>query len=83
MAKKQNDMALYLFHQGTNYESYRYLGCHVAVKGGIFVYTFRTWAPNAKSVSVVGDFLSAEDIEKCHEISERTGVALRVREYIS
>lgn len=33
--------------------------------------------------SVVGDFLSAEDIEKCHEISERTGVALRVREYIS
>lgn len=33
--------------------------------------------------SVVGDFLSAEDIEKCHEISEKTGVALRVREYIS
>ena len=33
--------------------------------------------------SVVGDFLSAEDIAKCHEISERTGVALRVREYIS
>lgn len=33
--------------------------------------------------SVVGDFLTAEDIEKCHEISERTGVALRVREYIS
>ena len=33
--------------------------------------------------SVVGDFLNAEDIEKCHEISERTGVALRVREYIS
>jgi TatD family-associated radical SAM protein len=33
--------------------------------------------------SVVGDFLSAEDIEKCREISKKTGVALRVREYIS
>ena len=33
--------------------------------------------------SVVGDFLSSDEIEECYKISERTGVPLRVREYIS
>ena len=45
-----------LFHSGENYHAYRYMGAH---KGGILGKEgvwFRTWAPNAKSVSVVGDF---------------------------
>lgn len=48
--------ALYLFHQGTYYNSYEFLGCHTEVKKGEGGATFRVWAPNAKSVSVVGDF---------------------------
>ena len=47
---------LELFHSGENYHAYRYMGAH---KGGILGKEgvwFRTWAPNAKSVSVVGDF---------------------------
>lgn len=43
---------VYLFHQGTNYHAYNLLGCHVENAGA----WFRCWAPNAKSVSVVGDF---------------------------
>lgn len=43
---------IYLFHQGTNYHSYNLLGCHTE-SGGAW---FRCWAPNAKQVSVVGDF---------------------------
>lgn len=70
MAKKQNDLALYLFHQGTNYQAYRYLGCHVTVKGGRFSYTFRTWAPNAKSVFVVGDFCGWEQGIAMERISQ-------------
>ena len=48
-----NDLALYLFKQGTNYKAYEYLGAHRESKG---VYTFRVWAPNADAVYIAGDF---------------------------
>jgi len=55
-AKKQKtdsgNLAAYLFHEGTNFRAYRYLGAHFCKEGVIF----RVWAPNAASVSVVGDF---------------------------
>ncbi len=50
------DLQNYLFHQGTNYNSYDYLGAHLTVKNGESGVLFRVWAPNAKSVSVIGDF---------------------------
>ena len=56
--KNQNEWAQYYFHQGTNYEAYKYLGCHCAQKDGVFCYSFRTWAPNAQNVAVEGDFNS-------------------------
>ena len=43
---------IYLFHQGTYYHAYNLLGCHPE-NGGAW---FRVWAPNAKAISVVGDF---------------------------
>ncbi len=51
-----NDFPLYLFYQGKNYEAYRFFGVHSKKKGRGKSYTFRVWAPNAVSVSVVGDF---------------------------
>ncbi len=51
-----NDFPLYLFYQGKNYEAYRFFGVHASKKGRSKVFTFRVWAPNAVSVSVVGDF---------------------------
>ena len=50
------DLPTYLFHQGTNYKSYEFLGAHFGEKDGKSGVFFRTWAPRAKSVSVVGDF---------------------------
>ncbi|MDY6024424.1 MAG: 1,4-alpha-glucan branching protein GlgB [Candidatus Borkfalkiaceae bacterium] len=53
---KNEEFPLYLFHQGTNYNAYKIMGAHFGVfenKKGVF---FRTWAPRATSVSVVGDF---------------------------
>ena len=48
---------LYLFHQGTNYTAYRFLGCHMTRDAaGQYHYTFRTWAPKAHHVYVVGEF---------------------------
>ena len=37
--------------------AYEYLGCHRSNSG----YVFRVWAPNAKSVSVVGSFNNWDD----------------------
>ena len=51
MEKKDNDQ-LYLFHQGTYYQAYEYMGAHPYKDG----YIFRTWAPNATRVQIVGDF---------------------------
>ena len=45
-------MAAYLFHQGTNFYAYEYLGMHIEGESVIF----RVWAPNAEFVSVCGDF---------------------------
>ncbi len=38
------------------YESYRYYGAHIIEKDGRKGVVFRVFAPNAKSVSVTGDF---------------------------
>jgi len=40
------------FSAGNCTNAYEFMGCHKSKKG----YTFRVWAPNAKSVRVVGDF---------------------------
>ncbi len=44
---------LELFHKGEQFHAYRFMGVHPAQKE---TYRFLLWAPNAKSVSVVGDF---------------------------
>lgn len=46
----------YLFHEGTNYRSYEYLGVNLNVSNGHYVYTFRVWAPNALNVGLISDF---------------------------
>ena len=51
-----NDLPLYLFHQGTNYSAYDFMGAHFTVRNGKNGVVFRVWAPKADRVSVVGDF---------------------------
>ena len=47
---------LHLFHQGENSHAYEFFGSHRDVQDGKPGAVFRVWAPNARSVSVVGDF---------------------------
>ena len=47
---------LHLFYQGKNFESWRFFGAHTVKRGRGQYTVFRVWAPNAVSVSVVGDF---------------------------
>jgi len=51
-----DDMALHLFSQGRNFEAYRLLGALPEIRNGTSGVCFRTWAPNAARVSVIGDF---------------------------
>lgn len=54
--KMKNDLADYLFHQGTNCKTYEYLGSHLIKRHGKSGAVFRVWAPSADGVSLVGDF---------------------------
>ncbi|RYL93246.1 1,4-alpha-glucan branching protein GlgB [Sporolactobacillus sp. THM19-2] len=51
-----NDIDLYLFHEGTLHEGYKVFGAHYEKNGDVEGFRFTVWAPNAKWVSVVGDF---------------------------
>ena len=46
----------YLFKEGTHYHLFNKLGAHMVGKDGIDGVYFAVWAPNAKEVSLVGDF---------------------------
>ncbi len=52
MTNTPNSLAPFLFHQGTNYHAFEYLGVH---KVGD-TYSFRVWAPHAREAYVVGVF---------------------------
>ena len=47
---------IYLFREGTHTRLYRKLGSHVAKVDGSAGTHFAVWAPNARQVSVIGDF---------------------------
>jgi len=44
---------IYLFREGTHATLYNSLGCHLRDEGGAH---FAVWAPNARAVSVIGDW---------------------------
>lgn len=50
------DHDVYLFKQGRHFRLYEKLGAHVVENQGVAGTFFAVWAPNAKSVSVIGDF---------------------------
>lgn len=50
------DMDAYLFSEGTHHQIYDVLGAHIREMNGVKGVSFAVWAPNAKRVSVVGDF---------------------------
>mgnify|MGYP000465144554 CR=1 FL=1 len=47
---------LYLFHQGNLFQSYELMGSHLVEEDGKAGVRFTVWAPNASSISVLGDF---------------------------
>ncbi|NMA82342.1 MAG: 1,4-alpha-glucan branching protein GlgB [Epulopiscium sp.] len=50
------ELDAYLFHEGTYYKSYNFLGSHPIELDGKKVVRFVVWAPRAKEVYLIGDF---------------------------
>ena len=50
------EMDIYLFKEGTHTKLYEKMGSHIMERDGVRGVYFAVWAPNAKSVSVRGDF---------------------------
>ena len=51
-------MDYYGFYTGKVFDAYRYLGAHAEREG----VTFRTFAPSAQRISLIGEFSSWEDV---------------------
>ena len=53
---KDTDFDAHLFHEGTYYKSYEFLGAHPLEIDGKDYVRFVVWAPRAKEVYLIGDF---------------------------
>ncbi|MFC1976673.1 1,4-alpha-glucan branching protein GlgB [Chloroflexota bacterium] len=51
-----SDDDLYIFNEGSHYRLYEKLGAHSTSIGGVEGTYFAVWAPNARQVSVIGEF---------------------------
>jgi 1,4-alpha-glucan branching enzyme len=51
-----SDFDIHLLGEGTHWQSYDKLGAHLRTIDGVSGVNFAVWAPNAKGVSVVGNF---------------------------
>ena len=67
----ENDVPLYLFHEGSNSNAYEYFGSHRKNKNTV---VFRVWAPDAKNVSVTGDFNDWSQTENPMKLLKNSGV---------
>ena len=67
----KNRTELELFHSGELFHAYNFMGAHRTTHNGVDGIMFRTWAPNAKSVSVVGNFNNWDrNVNRMYRISD-------------
>ena len=66
---KKNDLGEYLFHQGPNFSSYKFLGCNREHNEAEDCFVFRVWAPNADAVELVSDIYGWSKPQKMKKIN--------------
>jgi 1,4-alpha-glucan branching enzyme len=68
------DLDLHLLAEGTHHRSWERLGAHLVTQRGVAGVAFAVWAPNAKRVSVVGDFDNWDGRRHPMRFHERHGI---------
>ncbi|MDR0751097.1 MAG: 1,4-alpha-glucan branching protein GlgB [Christensenellaceae bacterium] len=56
MRIEKAEVPIIRFNEGTNYEAYRMMKLYYVSNAGKKMWRFRCWAPNALSVSIIGNF---------------------------
>ncbi len=74
MTSGLSDLDLHLFGEGNHHHIHRKLGAHVEVRDGVAGTRFAVWAPNARRVSVVGDFNQWDGNRNVMERRAQSGV---------
>ena len=64
----------FLFGEGTYYYSYQKLGAHAVKSDGVCGYNFALWAPDVKSVHVVGSFNNWDETQYSMYCDNDTGI---------
>ncbi|MCR5089629.1 MAG: 1,4-alpha-glucan branching protein GlgB [Oscillospiraceae bacterium] len=64
----------YLYHQGTNYESYKKLGAHPDEENGVSGTRFLVWAPHAQFASVITAKTGWENEKWMHRSEKDNGI---------
>ncbi len=66
------DFDIYLFGEGNHHRIYEKLGAHLTEMNGVQGVYFAVWAPNARNVSVLGDFNQWDGRD--HQMRVRHGI---------
>lgn len=62
--KSISDYDTYLFHNGSHYNAYKFMGSHLITEKRKRGVRFTTWAPKAKAINIVGDFNNWEVLDE-------------------
>ncbi len=65
---------LYLFNEGSHYRMYERMGAHEFTVNGVSGVCFSVWAPNARRVSVIGDFNGWDNHSHPLQLLDSSGV---------
>jgi 1,4-alpha-glucan branching enzyme len=68
------DLDYHLFNEGTHTRIYEKLGAHLVTRDGVAGTQFAVWAPNARAVSLVGDFNGWNDSKTPLALGRHGGV---------
>jgi 1,4-alpha-glucan branching enzyme len=69
-----SDYDIYLLAEGTHHRSYEQLGAHPREMDGVAGTAFAVWAPNARRVSVIGDFNDWDDRRHPMRLRQSAGI---------
>lgn len=70
----QNKLDIESIRKSLNFKKYRDMGAHIKSENGTSGVRFSVWAPNAREVSVVGDFNNWDGTEHTMDRNYETGI---------